>query len=180
MPAQSPDLPPRTSPSPRGPMTRSWTFVLALLVLASADLAAQRRQLSLEFNPVHGTLGYGWALTPTRSAGLELGIGFPQLDRTLAPADESFLNVAHVGAFLRSSPSNSITLDGRVQIGMAELEGCSGCLPGTFAGVSAGAFFGGKHLKVGPRLTAGVINELDESDFVLNVTPVAALFTYSW
>lgn len=161
-------------------MTRISTLVLALLALTGAELVAQRRQVVLQFNPVHGTLGYGWALTPTHFAGVEVGVGFPQLDRTISHPDESFMDVAHVGAFVRSQPSSAVTLDGRVQIGLAELRGCSGCLPGVFTGISAGAFFGGKHLKVGPRLTAGLINELDETDFVLNLTPVAALVTYSW
>lgn len=162
-------------------MTRLWTLLLPLLLLTTADLAAQRRQVFLEFNPVHGTIGYGWALSPTRFAGVEVGFGFPQLDRTLVPSDESFLDIAHVGAFLRVNPSSSVTLDGRFQLGLAELEGCSGCLPGVFTGVSGGAFFGGDRFKVGPRLTAGAMKESgDPAEFVLNLTPVAALFTYSW
>lgn len=166
---------------PECSMTRASTFLLALLVLASADLGAQRRQLSLELNPVHGTLGYGWTVAPTRFVGVELGFGFPQLDRTLAPADESLMDVLHVGAFVRSNPAKSVTFDGHAQVGLAELRGCSGCLPGVFTAVSGAAFFGGKHLKAGPRLTAGVINEHgDPAAFVLNLTPLAVLLSYTW
>lgn len=162
-------------------MTRLPTLVLALLVATGADLAAQRRQVFLEFNPVHGTIGYGWALSPTRFAGVEVGLGFPQLDRTLVPSDKSFLDIAHVGAFLRANPSSAVTLDGRVQLGLAELEGCSGCLPGVFTGISGGAFFGGRRFKVGPRLTAGAMKESgDPAELVLNLTPVAAVFTHTW
>ena len=162
-------------------MTRIWMLVLALLVFTTADLAAQRRQIFLEFNPVHGTIGYGWAVSPTRFAGVEVGFGFPQLDRTLVPSDDDFLDIAHVGAFLRANPSDAVTLDGRVQLGLAELEGCSGGLPGVFTGVSGGAFFGGRRFKVGPRLTVGAMKESgDPAELVVNLTPVAALFTYSW
>ena len=162
-------------------MTRIPTIFLALLVLAAADLSAQRRQLSLELNPVHGTLGYGWNVAPTRLVGVEVGFGFPQLDRTLAPADESLIDILHVGGFVRSNPSKSVAFDGLAQLGLAELRGCSGCLPGVFTAVSGGAFFGGRHLKVGPRLTAGVIKENgDPSSFVLNLTPVAVLLSYTW
>jgi hypothetical protein len=162
-------------------MTRVSTLLLALLALASADLGAQRRQLSLELNPVHGTLGYGWTVAPTRFVGIEVGFGFPQLDRTLAPADESLMDVLHVGAFVRSDPAKSLTLDGRAQVGLAELRGCSGCLPGVFTAVSGAAFFGSKYLKAGPRLTAGVIREHgDATTFVLNLTPVEVLLSYAW
>lgn len=166
---------------PEFSMTRISTIFLSLLVLTVADLAAQHRQLSLELNPVHGTLGYGWAVAPTRLVGVEVGFGFPQIDRTLAPADESLIDILHVGAFVRSNPSKSVTFDGHAQLGLAELYGCSGCLPGVFTAVSGAAFFGGRHLKVGPRLTAGVIKENgDPSAFALNLTPLAVLLSYSW
>lgn len=162
-------------------MTRVSTFLLALLALASADLGAQRRQLSLEMNPVHGTLGYGWTVAPTRFVGVELGFGFPQLDQTIAPAGESLMDVLHVGAFMRSDPAKSVVFDSRVQVGFAELRGCSGCLPGLFTAVSGAAFFGGRYLKAGPRLTAGVIREHDDPvSFVLNLTPVEVLLSYTW
>lgn len=162
-------------------MIRVSTLLLALLVFTGADLGAQRRQLSLELNPVHGTLGYGWAVAPTRLVGVEVGFGFPQLDRTLAPADESLIDILHVGGFVRSNPSKAVTLDGRARVGLAELRGCSGCLPGVFTAVSGAAFFGGRHVKVGPRMTAGVIKENgDPTSFVLNLTPVAVLVSYTW
>lgn len=162
-------------------MTRISTLLLVLLVAASADLGAQRRQISVEFTPVHATLAYGWVAGPGRFVGIEAGFGFPQIDRTLVPADESLIDFLHVGAFARSDPTKSLVLDGRLQVGLAELRGCSGCLPGLFTAVSGGAFFGGRYVKAGPRLTAGVIREHgDPISFVLNLTPVAALFSYAW
>lgn len=162
-------------------MTRIATLLLALLALPAAEARAQRRQLSLEANPFHATVGYGWATAPARVVGLEAGFGFPQLDRTLEPADESFLDILHLGVFVRSQPSPSLALDGRAQFGLAELRGCSGCFFGVFSAVSGAVFWGGRHLKVGPRLTAGVIRESAEpAAFVLNLTPVAVLATYSW
>lgn len=165
----------------QSPMARVHTVLLALLALASADLGAQRRQVSLELNPVHGTLGYGWTVTPARFVGVEVGFGFPQLDRTLAPADESLMDVLHVGAFVRSNSTKSVAFDSRVQVGLAELRGCSGCLPGVFTAVSGAAFFGGRYLKAGPRLTTGVIKENgDPAAFVLSLRPVEVLLSYTW
>ncbi len=83
--------------------------------------------------------------------------------------------------FVRSNPTKSVTFDGHAQLGFAELRGCSGCLPGVFTAVSGAAFLGGRHLKVGLRLTAGFIKERsDPSFFVLNLTPVAVLLSYTW
>lgn len=162
-------------------MARSTAVLLALLALSAGAVRAQGRQLSLEATPVHGTLGYGWATAPGRYVGLEVGFGFPQLDRTLEPTDETLMDFLHLGVFVRAQPMGAVALDGRVQAGLAELRGCSGCLPGAFTAVSGGVFFGGRYAKLGPRLTAGVIREnADPAAFVLNLTPVAALFTYTW
>lgn len=153
---------------------------LALLALLPASARAQR-QLSLEANPFHGTIGYGWTTSPGWLLGVEVGIGFPQIDLTLAPAGGSFLDFAHIGLFARSRPAGPLAFDGRFQLGLAELDGCSGCVPGAFAALSGGAFIGGRNVKVGPRLTAGFIKDnRDPATFVLNLTPVAVLFTYTW
>lgn len=165
-------------------MARVATIVATLAALACtaapSELAAQR-QVSLEANPVHGTVGYGWTTDGGRLIGVQLGFGFPELDRTLIPGDESLLDVLHIGLFVRAQPSPSVTLEGSIRSGVAELRGCSGCLPGLLTSVSGGAFWGGRHVKVGPRLTAGVIAEGGEpTTFVLNLTPLAALFTYTW
>ena len=162
-------------------MTRFTSLLVLALVCPLGNLGAQRRQISLEINPVHATLGLGWATARDNVVGVELGFGFPQLDRTLVPDDEDLIDFAHVGAFVRSNRSRMVTFDGRAQIGLAELRGCSGCLPGLLGAVSGGVFVGGKVAKVGARLTSGIIKERNEpSTFVLNLTPIAGLFTFAW
>jgi hypothetical protein len=154
------------------------TVGLALQGGFASALLGQGRQLSLEANPVQGTLGYGWPTASSRVIGVEVGFGFPQLDRTLAPDEESLIDFLHLGVFVRTEPARRWTIDGRWQIGLAELRGCSGCLPGLFTALSTGVFVGGRHAKVGARLTGGIIKEAgDPATFVLNLTPLAALFT---
>lgn len=160
---------------------RSLAVLAVLASVSAADASAQRRELSLEANPFHGTLGYGWYRSPDRVMGIQVGFGFPQLDRTIVPDDESLLDIMHVGLFMRAKPTRSVALDGRVTIGLAELRGCSGCFPGAMAAVSGGAFWGGRNVKVGMRVTTGVVNDdRHPPEFVLNVTPVALLFTHAW
>lgn len=155
--------------------------VLVLLAVFPAGTLAQDRLLSVEFTPIHGTLGYGWSTGGGRHMGVDLGFGVPQLDRTLSPSDESLVDFFHLGLFLRSPPPASVGLDGRVQLGFASLDGCSGCLPDAFAALSGAAFWGGERMKVGARLTAGVIRKAGAPPrFVLNLTPLAGLFTHVW
>jgi hypothetical protein len=162
-------------------MIRIAALVLVLLTLSAGEAYAQRRQLSLELNPIHATLGFGWSTASNHTMGMEVGFGFPQLDRTLAPAEEALIDFLHIGVFLRAQPMPSLSLDARAQSGLAELRGCSGCFPGLFTAVSGGVFWGGRYAKVGSRLSAGVIKEPgDPATFVLNLTPIAALLTYMW
>lgn len=166
---------------PAAVMTRVTACVVLLCAALAGDVSAQRRHVSFEANPVHGTLGYGWHRTPERIVGLEVGFGFPQLDRTLVPGDEDLLDALHIGAFMRLQQGRSVTLDARLQVGLAELRGCSGCLLGALAAVSGGAFWGTRNVKIGTRLTAGVIDDFrNPAEFVLNLTPVALLVSHSW
>jgi hypothetical protein len=66
-------------------MVRKTLIALVALAALAHGAEAQRRQISLEATPVHGALAYGW-VSPQRVVGLELGFGFPQIDRTLVPA----------------------------------------------------------------------------------------------
>lgn len=155
---------------------------LALLFLhagvATSDAAAQS-QIFLEANPVHGTLGYAWPVGTETWLGITVGFGAPQIDRTLVPDDDDLLDILHLGAILRTEPTRRVATDVGLRIGLAELHGCSGCLPGVLTSVSGGAFVGGRAVKVGARITAGyIIEHGDPAAFVLNLTPFALLFTY--
>jgi hypothetical protein len=162
-------------------MIRGVAVLLLLLTLSATEAGAQRRQLSLELHPIHATLGVGWATAPERMIGLEAGFGFAQLDRTLVPSEETLLDFLHLGLFLRSQPASWLSLDARVQSGLAELGGCSGCLPGVLTALSGGVFVGGRNVKLGSRLSAGEIKEPGvPSAFVLNLGPVAVLLTHRW
>jgi hypothetical protein len=159
--------------------------LLALLVLAAMPGRAegQRRQISLEATPFHGALAYGW-VSPQRVVGVELGIGFPQVDRTLVPSEHDMLDITHVGVFARTPPGRPVTFDGRLAVGVGELDGCIGCFFGGVVSASGGAFWGGRHVKIGPRVTTGWISEHGGPDsasgFFLHLRPVALLFTYTW
>jgi hypothetical protein len=151
--------------------------ILFILLSVPAPLAGQH--YSLEANPIHGTAGYGWQRGEQTVVGVQIAFGFPQLDRKLVPDDEEDLvDFAHVGVFARYRPSNVVAVDGALRLGLAELYGCSGCLPGILSAISGGVFVGGRNVKVGARLTGGVIAEDGGgTNFVVNLTPFALLLT---
>jgi hypothetical protein len=158
-------------------------------IAADADrLAAQRHQLTLEATPVHGTVGFGWAVGAHHFAGIELGIGVPQIDRTLLPdgpvdveGKPTFLNLAHIGGFLRFTPASLLAADLRAMAGIAALDGCSDCLPGGYLGAGAGAFIGWRNVRFGSRVIGGVIKEGSRpSRGFVNFTPFAILLLVEW
>jgi hypothetical protein len=158
-------------------------------VAVDADaLVAQRHQLTLEATPVHGTIGFGWAVGAHRFAGIELGIGVPQIDRTLLPDEPldvdgkpTFLNLAHIGGFLRFTPASLLAADLRAMAGIAALDGCSDCLPGGYLGAGAGACIGWRNVRFGSRVIGGVIKEGSRpSRGFVNFTPFAILLLVEW
>jgi hypothetical protein len=151
------------------------------------EVKAQGRHLSLEATPFHGTLGMAWQRSGGALAGISIGFGFPQFDYTLVPAepdeegDDDFLQIAHIGLFVRVAPSPFVHVDADVRLGIGELHGCSGCFPGLVYAASVSPMVGWKRLKVGPRVLAGWIKEGgDPTTGILNVTPLAARYTISW
>jgi hypothetical protein len=160
--------------------------VLALLLLTGVGSESAAQHLSLEATPFHGTLGLGWD-SGARVLGLSIGFGFPQFDYTLVPTDpdeegdDDFLQIAHIGPFVRFAPSPFMIVDADVRLGIGELHGCSGCFPGLFYAATLSPMMGWKHLKVGPRVFAGWIREGSApTTGIVNVTPLAVRYTISW
>src|SRR5690606_23376777 len=84
----------RPARAARRSVMRVITVLLLFVLFGAGGAHAQRRLVSIEANPIAGTVAYGWARSPTTFYGIELGFGFPQVDRTLAPDSGSFLDFA--------------------------------------------------------------------------------------
>jgi hypothetical protein len=149
----------------------------ALLLLPGAALASG--QWTLEANPLSLSLGHAWRTDPTHSVGLDVGAGVDALTFMVAgrsserqysdkdrPAD-----VLHLGVFYRSEPSRGFSIDVGargsfyVQVNASDLTG------GVFAGAYMEPMWGGRDVKVGPRIAAGVFAE-DKAQFGVTVTPL--------
>lgn len=151
--------------------------------LLPAAAPAQRNQLGLEANPFHGTLSYARQTAPGWHVGVQVGFGFPQVDRTLAPEEGDFFDLLHLGPFVRVEPSDHLAMDLGLRVGAGDLRECeaSDCWPGLYTGASAAVMVGWRRFKVGPRLTAGWIDEpAHPRTGFASLSPVNFLFVHGW
>ncbi len=167
-------------------------FAFSLLLLSAQASFAQRNELTLEASFVRGALGYARAVRPGLRAGFELGFGFPQLDRTFVPEQDSlgspdFEEYLHIGAFLRIAPSAHVEVDVGMRASIADLYPCGGsdCWPAGFLGIYVQPMVGWRRLKLGVRFVGGRIFEADVGDpdgssGVVAMNPLIARYTLPW
>ena len=144
-----------------------FTILLALVWAGSAQ-AQQRNQTTVEASIMRGALGYARQVDARLYAGVEIGFGFPQLDRTLVPeqnesGEPDFREYLHLGVVLRAVPSAHFEIDVGVRGSFADFWPCgaSDCWPSPFIGGYVQPMVGWRRLKFGPRLTAGWVSEVE-------------------
>lgn len=93
------------------------------------------------------------------------------------PGEEQLINFMHAGVFIRSRAVRQFTLDGRVQVALAEMGGCSGCLLDGMAAVSVGAFWGGRRLE-SVRPVSVLSDSHGTTDFVVSLRPLSIVWTH--
>ena len=170
-------------------------FLLGMLCVTALS-AQQRNEVTLEGSFTRGAAGYARARSAGLYIGLEIGFGFPQIDRTLVPEQDSlgspdFEEYLHVGPFVRYKAGGNFEIDAGIRASVADLWPCdaSDCWPGLFAGVYVQPMVGFRKFKIGSRLTAGVISEGepdtrlrqgDRSTTVVSIAPFLVRATFDW
>lgn len=170
---------------------------LLFVIAAATPLVAQRNEVALEASFVRGALGYARHQSPSVLLGIEIGFGFPQLDQTLSPAqgpnDEGpdFEEYLHIAPFVRIKRGEHFEVDAGLRASIADLYPCgaSDCWPAIFGGAYLQPMVGWRRIKIGARLTGGVIAEGppdtresqgDESTGVLSISPFLVRATFPW
>jgi hypothetical protein len=168
-----------------------------LLCMFASPLAAQRNEATLEASFTRGALGYARATSSRVLIGIEVGFGFPQLDRTLSPkkdpdtGEPDFEEYLHVAPFIRYKANQNFEVDVGVRASFADLWPCgaSDCWPALFGGAYVQPMVGWRRVKLGGRLTAGVIAEGepdtrasqgDSSTGVVSLAPFLVRITFPW
>lgn len=165
----------------------------ACMLAVGTPAAAQRNQVTIDASVIRGTVGYARAIKPKAYAGIEIGFGFPQIDRTFHPSQDAtdgpdFEEYLHVGIFVRAAPSEHFEGDAGIRASIADLWPCdaSDCWPAPFVGAYIQPMAGWQKFKVGPRLVAGWINEDQEGTTgrgntgVVALNPLTARLTIPW
>jgi len=175
------------------------------LALAVRPVSAQLRQpdtvLSLDADVLGGALSYARARGPGRYWGVEAGVGDAFLHGVLLSGrssahedgpsaearggfvDKELFEILHAGIFRRWVPSDRMSADVGVRASVFVRDGAAGNDPGLplFAGVYANAMVGGRRLKVGPRLLAGIFSEGPTARaFGIYLVPLSARFGFGW
>ncbi|HXF59781.1 MAG TPA: hypothetical protein VN539_08145 [Candidatus Saccharimonadales bacterium] len=160
-------------------MRSSHPALLCALALLLPGAALAKGQWTLTAAPLSLSLGHAWQTGPTHSVGLDVGAGVDALTFMVVgrsseqqrsdedrPAD-----VIHLEIFSRSEPSGGFQLDVGAR-GSIYLQASSNDLNGgVFAGAYMEPMWGGRNVKVGPRLAAGVFTE-DRAQFGVTVAPL--------
>jgi hypothetical protein len=185
-----------------------WAVValfLALLAPGPPPASAQRRQpdttLSLDLDVLGGTVGYARARGPGRYWGLEAGVGGAFVNRMLlagrhfahedgpsyeprdGSVDKELVEILHAGVFRRWVRSPRVSADVGARASMFVHYDSSDddvALP-IFVGLYANAMVGGRRLRVGPRILAGMFSEGGSTrEFGLYLVPLSARFSFGW
>lgn len=168
---------------------RAALALIAALALSAPLAAQQRRELDLDFRPwAAGSLAYLWNANPegTRAWGVAAGGGIDALDRTLVPSTSSpnfatFKQFLHVGGLHRWRVQRW-DLDVGARVGISELRSCdaSDCWPGAYGAVYFAPMWGGRVLKIGPRLLTGVVHDDGHRDVVVYVEVLNGRLALRW
>ena len=175
---------------------RSITRGFLLGIVFTTPLAAQRNEVTVEGSFTRGAVGYARASSAKLYIGVEVGFGFPQLDRTLVPEQDTlgqpdFEEYLHIAPFIRYKASDNFEIDAGLRGSIADLWPCgaSDCWPALFGGVYVQPMVGFRRIKIGGRLTTGIILEGepdtrlrqgDKSTGVLSLAPFLVRATFPW
>ena len=170
-------------------------IILLFILLLPGALRAQN-EVTLDAGIFNGSIGYARHTSDRVLLGLELGFGFPQIDRTLEPptddatGEPQFEEYLHVALFARWKVSPGFELDTGLRGSIGDLWPCgaSDCWPSLFGGGYVQPLVGWKRFKVGARLVAGVSGDdrflgrdgVDERTFVVALSPFMARYTIPW
>ena len=141
----------------------AWCAGLACLGLSFAvaeELPAQAsprdapRRLDVEVAYLTGS--WLWPISATWSLGPELGLGLLE-QMTLAPADDDFTGIVHIGATstVKLSPRASLDIGLRLGVGELRSRSCSGCIPGGYGSGTLALFLGNGRFQGGTRVLFG-------------------------
>jgi hypothetical protein len=149
----------------------------ALMLLLGSGLHAQpaTRELTLDIRPWSADAAIAFRAAPGHLWGIAIGGGADDLNRTFRPDVDptsaeyvTLEQVVRMGPFYRYEQRGRLSADVGLRVALGGVRGISGS-PGLVTGVQAAAFYGGRHLRAGPRLFVGTAREAGQTEQVVHV-----------
>lgn len=154
---------------------RHWNAVLCsmvLLALAAPGHGQARRELTLDVRPFSADVSIAWPVTTGHLLGLTAGGGPDELNHTFTPeptvTTDEFITleqIVRVGSFYRYESGRGYSLDVGLRAALGGVRGGSGSM-NAVGGLHVAPFYGGRWLRVGPRLFIGRSTEHDVDTIV--------------
>jgi hypothetical protein len=152
-------------------------LVLAVLLGVPAPLRAQsgQREATLDVRPWSVDAAIAWRSAPGHLWGFSVGGGADDFTRTFRPevVDTSseyvtLEQIIRMGPFYRYEHDGRFSADIGLRVGIGGVRGISGS-PGLVTGAHAALFYGGRHVRIGPRLFVGAAREAGRTESVIHV-----------
>jgi hypothetical protein len=153
--------------------------VLLGMVLLQVPTAVQAqgggRELTLDVRPWSVDAAVAWRSSPGHLWGFSVGGGADDFNRTFRPevvaTSSEYVTLEQIiraGPFYRYEHNSRFSADLGLRVGLGGVRGISGS-PGLVTGAQAAVFYGGRHVRVGPRLFVGTAREAGETETVVHV-----------
>jgi hypothetical protein len=156
--------------------------ILVVFAALSASLgdaglvqAQAARELTLDVRPWSADVGIAWRIGGAHLAGFTAGGGADDLNRTFVPdvrpTDPAYVTleqIVRLGPFYRYDQGGRVSVDVGLRAALGGVRGVSGS-PGVVTGVHAAVFYGGRRIRVGPRVFVGAARDGSSTETVVHV-----------
>jgi hypothetical protein len=178
----------RDSSSANWMRSRSITLMIFLICASSSEqLAAQeatRQQVTLEASTLAAALGYGRVTSPAHLIGIGAGAGYELNIRLVhgEPRGRKSAEVGHLELFERLKPPGPWQFDLGIKAALDfhAAQVASEAEPGGFFGGYIAPMWGGRHVRIGPRVQAGTYWSSSRPSFGLSITPLTARLLFDF
>lgn len=147
-------------------------LMLAVIFAMPATALAQGRELTLDLRPWSFDAGVAFPLSAGHLLGFSVGGGPDDFNKTFSPEVVDTISefvtleqIVRAGTFYRYESGRRFSVDLGLRAAFGGVRGTSGAINGV-GGFHAAAFFGGRRLRVGPRLFVGSSTEHDVGTIV--------------
>jgi hypothetical protein len=149
--------------------------VAVLPVPTALQAQSDRRELTLDVRPWSVDAAMAWRISPGHLWGISVGGGPDDFNRTFRPevveTSSEYVTLEQIiraGPFYRYEHNGRLSADIGLRVGIGGVRGISGS-PGLVTGAQAALFYGGRHIRVGPRLFVGTAREAGQTESVIHV-----------